>query len=102
MNGKMFMKWKTIKGILLSACNYPGMYMVPVRENAPYYHVRGIPSLARFSKKITFNLIKEHRIDYVLLPLTDERISLLPEQYLDVFSEEEEEGKSDWYVSTDI
>ena len=55
--------------------------MVTVMENAPYHHVRGIPYLASFSKKSTVNIMKEHDIDYVLLPLTDEQISLLPYQY---------------------
>ena len=49
--------------------------------NVPYHHVRGIPSLTSSPKNITVNLMKEHGIDYVLLPLTTEKISLLPEQY---------------------
>ena len=75
------MKWITTKVIPLDACNYPGMQMVPVMENAPYHHVRGIPSLKIFSKKSTVNLMKEYIIDYVLLPLTNEQITLLPDQY---------------------
>ena len=46
INGKMFMKWITTKVIPLSACNYPGVQMVPATENSLYHHVRGIPSLA--------------------------------------------------------
>ena len=79
MNGKMFMKWITNKVILPSARNCPGVQMVPVMYNAPYHHVRGILPLARFSKKSTVKLMKEHSIDYVILPLTDEKISILPE-----------------------
>ena len=81
MNGNMFMKWITTKVILLITCNYTGVQMVPVMENAPYHHVRGIPYLTIFSKKSTVNLMKEHVINYVLLLLTNERISILPEQY---------------------
>ena len=81
MNGNMFMKWITTKVIPLAAHNYPGVKMVSLMDNAPYHHVRGIPSLASFSKKSTVNLIKEQGIDYVLLPLTNERISILPKQY---------------------
>ena len=55
--------------------------MVPVMDNAPYHHVRGIPSLTSFSNKITFNLMKDHGIDYVILPITNDQISLLPKQY---------------------
>ena len=72
MNDKMFMKWITNKVIPLAARNYPGVQMVPVMDNAPCHHVRSIPSLAIFSKKSTVNLMKEHDIDYVLLPLTNE------------------------------
>ena len=77
----MFMKWITTKVIPLAAHNYPGVKMVSLMDNAPYHHVRGIPSLARFYKKSTFNLMKEHGIDHMLLPLTNERSSILPEQY---------------------
>ena len=80
MNGKMFMKWITTKVILIAAHNYPGMQMVPVTDNATYHHVRGIPSLASFSKESTVNLMKEYGIDYVLLLLKNRKTSLLPEQ----------------------
>ena len=75
------MKWISTKVIPFAARNYPGMQIVPVIDNAPYHHVRSIPSLTRFSKKITVNLTKDHDIDYALLPLTDEQISLPPKQY---------------------
>ena len=75
------MKWIITKVIPLAARNYPGVKMVPVTDNTPYHHVRGIPSFTSLYKKSTANLTKEHGIDYVLLPLTDERISLLPDQY---------------------
>ena len=81
MNDKMFIKWITTKVIPLAAHNYPGVQIVPVMENAPYHNVRGIPFLARFSKKSTDNLVKEHGIDYVILILTNELISILPNQY---------------------
>ena len=71
MNGKMFMKWITTKVIPLAARNYPGVQILPVMDNAPYHHVRGIPSLTSFPKKIIINLMKEHNIDYMLLPLTN-------------------------------
>ena len=76
----MFMKMITAKVILLDTRNYPGVQMVPVTENAPHHHVRGIPSLTSFSKKININLMREHGIDYMILPLINERISLLPDQ----------------------
>ena len=58
MNVKMFMKWITTKVIPLVSCNYPGVQMVPVMDNALYHHVRGIPSPHKdFSKKITINLV---------------------------------------------
>ena len=78
MNGKMFMKWITNKVIPLVARHYLGVQMVPVMDNQPHHHVRSITSLASFSKKITSKLMKEHSIDYVILPLTDEKISILP------------------------
>ena len=81
INGKMFMKWITTKVIPLAACNYPGVQMVPVTDNAPYHHVRGIPYLESFSKKSTINLMKGHGMDYMILLLTNEQISLLIEQY---------------------
>ena len=81
INVKMFMKWITIKVIPLAVCNYTGVQMIPVMDNAPYHHVHGIPPLVRFSKKSTVNLMKEHGIEYVLLPLTDERISILTQKY---------------------
>ena len=52
------MKWITTKIIVIAARNYIGMQMVPVTENAPYHHVRGIPSFTSFSKKSTVNLTK--------------------------------------------
>ena len=55
--------------------------MVPVMDNALYHHVRGIPYLATLSKKSTGNLMKYHGIEYVLLLLTNEKISLLPKKY---------------------
>ena len=58
MNGKMFMKWITTKVMPLTTLNYPGMQRVMVMDNAPYHHFRGIPSLARLSKKITVKLMK--------------------------------------------
>ena len=81
MNGKMFMKWITTKVIPLAARNYPGVKMAPVADNAPYHHVCGIPPLVILSKKSTVNLMKEHIIYYVLLPLIDEKTSILLEQY---------------------
>ena len=57
------MKWINTKVIPLSARKYPGVHMVLVMNNAPYHHVRGIPYLVRFSKKITVNLMMEHGID---------------------------------------
>ena len=80
MNGNIFMKWITTKVIPLVACNYPSVQMVPVMENAPCHHVRSIPYVASFSKKSTVNIMKEHGIDYVILLLNDEQISLLPYQ----------------------
>ena len=82
MNGNMFMKWITAKVIPLTARNYTGMQMVPVMENALYHHVCSIQSLASFSKKITVKIMKLHGIDYMLLLLTDEKISILPEQMI--------------------
>ena len=55
--------------------------MVPVMDNALYHHVRGIPYLATLSKKSTGNLMKDHGIEYVLLLLTNEQISILPKNY---------------------
>ena len=43
INGKMFMKWITTKVIPLDTCNYPGVQMVLVTNNALYHHVCGIP-----------------------------------------------------------
>ena len=80
-NGNMFMKWIMTKVIPLADRNYPVVKMVPMMENALYHHVRGIPSLTSFSNKTTVNLMKEHGINYLNLPLTDERISLLPGNY---------------------
>ena len=80
INSKMFMKWIITKVIPPASRNNPGVQMVPVTENAPHHHVRGIPSLTSFSKKININLMREHGIDYMILPLINERISLLPDQ----------------------
>ena len=75
------MKYITTKVILLADHNYPVVQIVLVTYNAPYHNVCGIPYLASFSKKITFNLMNEHGIEYVLPPLNDEQINLLPDQY---------------------
>ena len=80
MNGKMFNNRITTKVIPLAACNYPGVRMVLVMENAPRHHIRVIPYIVRFSKKSTDNLMKEHGINYVLLPLNNKQISILPYQ----------------------
>ena len=66
-NGKMCLKLITTKVILLAARTYPGVQMVLVIYNAPYHHVRGIPSFTSFSNKSTSNLRKEHGINYVTL-----------------------------------
>ena len=81
MNVNMFMKWITTKVIPLTDRNYLGVQMVPVMDNAPYHNARSITSLASFSKKIAVNLMNEHRIYYVILLMTGDIISLLPEQY---------------------
>ena len=80
INGKKIIKWITTKVILLVACKYPGMQMVPVIDYVPYHHVHGIPFLTSFAKKSTSNLMNENGINYVLLTLTNEQISLLPDQ----------------------
>ena len=49
------MKWITNKVIPLVAYKYPGVQMVPVMDNAPYHHVRGIPYLKSFSSKRNVN-----------------------------------------------
>ena len=72
MNDEMFLKWITNKVIPLAARNCTDGQMVPVMDNSPYHHVCGIPSLTRFSKKNTVNLMKEHVIDYMPIPLTNE------------------------------
>ena len=72
------MKWIPNKVISIATSNYTGMQMVPVIDNSPCHNVHGIPSLASFSNKSTVNLIKEHSIDYMLLPLTDKQISIPP------------------------
>ena len=42
--------------------------MVPVMDNALYHNVHRIASLASFSKKSTVKIMKEHGINYVILP----------------------------------
>ena len=80
MNDNMLIKWITNKVIPLTARNYYGVQMAPVMENAPYHHVRGIPYLTIFSKKSTVNLTKEHGINYMLLLMNYEQISILHDQ----------------------
>ena len=80
-NGKMFMKLITPKVIPLAALNYPVVQMVPVMDNALYHHVSGIQYLTCFSNNSTVRLMKVNGINYVLLLLNNDRISLLPEQY---------------------
>mmetsp|Transcript_21520 Transcript_21520/g.44287 ORF Transcript_21520/g.44287 Transcript_21520/m.44287 type:complete len:705 (+) Transcript_21520:260-2374(+) len=81
MNGEMFMQWIVTRVIPTAQKMYPGKKIVPVMDNAPYHHVRGIPSLASCTKKQMVEIMKEHDIDYILLPMTDERKGLLPEQH---------------------
>ena len=75
------MKEITTKVIPLAICNYPGVQMVQVMYNSQYHHVCSFPSLTSFFKKNTVNLMKDHGIDYVILLLTNELISILPEKY---------------------
>ena len=74
------MKYITTKVIPLAAPNYPCVQMVLMMDNAPFHHVCGIPSLTRFSNNITIKLMEDHRINYMLLLLTNEQIGLLTEQ----------------------
>jgi ribosomal protein L30E len=45
--------------------------MVLVADNAPYHHKRVIGSLASVSKKKIVEMMVEHSVKYINLPLTD-------------------------------
>ena len=55
--------------------------MVLVPDNAPYYHVREIGSMASLNKEQIVNEMEKHGVDYVDLPLTtDQRLQLVDVQ----------------------
>ena len=76
MNSDMFMLWVEEKLIPTFETQFPGKKMVLVADNAPYHHKRVIGSLATLSKKNLVAMMTEHEVEYLDLPLTDQRIAL--------------------------
>ena len=81
MDGELFNKWVVNKLMPTFKRLYPGKKMVLVMDNAPYHHVRGIGSLSGLNKGKIIGLMKEKGVDYILLPLTDERKELLKDDH---------------------
>ena len=77
MNSDMFMLWVKEKLVPVFEQQYPGKTMVLVANNAPYHHKRVIGSLASVSKNKIVDMMLEHSVEYIDLPLTDKRMELV-------------------------
>jgi transposase len=71
MNGEMFLQWVENKLIKTFQKLYPHKKMVLVADNAAYHHVRVIGSLSGLSKKKIVELMKEHKVEYLDVPWSD-------------------------------
>jgi transposase len=77
MNSEMFMQWVEDKLVPVFERKYPGKKMVLLADNAPYHHKRVIGSLASLSKKKIADIMVEHEVETIDLPINDKRIELL-------------------------
>ena len=72
MNSDMFMQWVRRKLVPTFEILYPHKVMVLVADNAPYHHKRIIGSLASVNKKNMVEMMVEHGVEYLDLPLVSE------------------------------
>jgi hypothetical protein len=77
MNNNMFMLWVEEKLVPVFEQQYPRKKMVLVADNAPYHHKRVIGSLASVTKKKIVEMMVEHSVKYIDLPLRDKRMELV-------------------------
>jgi hypothetical protein len=84
MNSEMFMQWVKDKLIPTFEKMFPGKKFILVADNAPYHHKRTIGSLASLTKKKLIQLMIEHNVEYVDLPLTDFRLEFANDDSNDI------------------
>lgn len=73
MNSDMFMKWITGKLVPTFEKLYKDKKMILICDNASYHHKREIGSLACKTKFQMIELCKEHNIEYIDIPITENR-----------------------------
>jgi hypothetical protein len=79
MNSKNFSKWVDCKLIPSFEKIYPNKKMIVICDNAPYHHKRQIGRLSLKSKQQLLQLGTAHKIYYINLSLSVERLELLSE-----------------------
>ena len=77
MNSDMFMQWIETRLLPVFESTYPEKRMILVADNAPYHHKRKIGSLASLSKKQIIDLMVQHEVEWLELPLNDLRLEYL-------------------------
>jgi transposase len=83
MNSDMFVLWVKEKLIPVFEQQYLGKTMVLVADNAPHHHKRVIGSLVSVSKKKIVDMMVEHSVEYIDLPLTGKRMELVGDKVED-------------------
>jgi hypothetical protein len=77
MNSEMFMQWVEDKLVPVFERKYPGKKMVLLADNVPYHHKRVIGSPASLSKKKIVEMMVEHEVETIDLPINEKRMELL-------------------------
>jgi hypothetical protein len=76
MNTENFMNWAVNRFLPTFKQLYPDKVMILIIDNAPY-HRFAVGALGSKTKKQLVDLAVEHKVDYIELPLADNRLCLL-------------------------
>ena len=77
MNAEMFMNWVRDRLLPTFEKKYPKKKMIFVADNAPYHHKRAIGSLGNLNKMDLVQLMVDHDVDHVDLPIDERRNDLI-------------------------
>jgi hypothetical protein len=86
------MQWVEDKLVPVFERKYLGKKMVLLADNAPYHHKRVIGSLTSLSKKKIVEMMVEHKVETIDLPINNKRMELLDTDD----SETEDRGECIW------
>jgi transposase len=79
MDSDNFMRWATNRLLPTFKKLHPGKKMVLICDNAPYHHKREIGSMDTKTKKQLIEMMTNDAVDYVELPLNDDRKEYMDE-----------------------